>query len=112
MQDGYIAVAHDPFRLFHERSKIEMVDDPHRSIASSRTNHGLYRIVIQHLLKIGKTLLVLAGKLVPRSEDICAQLNLQSPFLKNPEAGMYLLKVQVSSRGNDAYLVVFIQIRW
>ena len=89
-----------------------MIDDPHRSIASPGTNHGLYRIVIQHLLEIGPPLIVLTGKLVPRSEDIRSKLDLQSPFLKNLEAGMYLLKVEASCRGNDANLVAFIQVWW
>ena len=48
------------------------------------------------------------SKLVALSEDICSQFHLQSPFLKYPDTGMYLLKVDEWCRGNDAYLVVFI----
>jgi hypothetical protein len=69
------------------------------------------RIIIQHLLKVGQPEFILSGKLVAFPEDVRAEHYLETPFLKNPDAGMHFIKIDAPCRRDNADLVVFFKIR-
>jgi hypothetical protein len=105
MQNGDVAVPDDPLWFFLKDRKVDLVDDPYRSVSPSCANDRPYGIIIQHLLQIRQPHFIPPCKLVAFPENVRAQYYLQPPFLENPDRGMHAIKIDASRRGYYADLV-------
>ena len=112
MQYGDIAVPDDPFGPLQELFKPDIIYDPARTITAPRAEHGLYILIIQHLLEIGQSFLIGTGKISLRLTTYRSPgLNRIAPLSQHADTGLHFLRGHITGGANNTYGITFCQIR-
>ena len=112
MEDGNIAVAHDPFGLLREFFKIDPINDASGAIPPAGTENGIYFLIVQHLLEITQSFLIGAGKIGHGSAtNRIAHFYIIAPLLQDLYTGLHFFEGHIAGRTYQSDGISFLQVR-